>query len=88
MVGPESTLNYILGRYSGKSMSDLKQKLSQLPTGTRLELITTVAEPERHRNEFAEVERAGTADGLLLDRQLENKPLTADRILNWRTRRR
>jgi hypothetical protein len=56
-------------RYSGKGMNALKQKLSQLPTGTRLNVITTVAERERHRNDFAEVEHPAASDALVLEIQ-------------------
>jgi hypothetical protein len=66
---PEGTLSYSIGRYSGKGMAELKQKLAQLPISTRLDLITTVAERKRHNNEFAEVESAAVADGLVLQIQ-------------------
>ena len=63
---PEGTLNYNVGRYGGKGMAALKEKLTQLPSGTHLSLITTVAERDHHRAEFAEVEDAAAANGLLL----------------------
>lgn len=66
---PEGTLNYSVCRYSGKGMTALKQKMSQLPSGMRLNLITTVADRERHRNDFAEVEHAAASEGLVLDIQ-------------------
>jgi hypothetical protein len=66
---PEGTLNYSVGRYSGKGMTALKQKLSQLPADIGLKLITTKAERERHRNDFAEVEHAAASDGLVLEIQ-------------------
>jgi hypothetical protein len=47
-------------------MTALKEKLAQLPPGTRLSLITTVAERDRHRAEFAEIENATAANGVVL----------------------
>jgi hypothetical protein len=44
-------------------------QLQRLPTGLRLNLITTVAERERHRNDYAEVEHAAASDGLVLEIQ-------------------
>ncbi len=66
---PEGVLNYTVGRYNGNTIPALKEKLSQFPAGTHLSMITTVAERERHRAEFAEVESAAAASGLLLDVQ-------------------
>ena len=63
---PEGTLNYSIGRYTGRSITALKEKLTQFPSGAYLDLITTTAERERHQTEFAEVENAAAADGLVL----------------------
>jgi hypothetical protein len=63
---PQGTLTYSLGRYSGNGITELKQKLAQFPMGTHLELFTSPAERERHRAEFAEVEDAVSACGLVL----------------------
>jgi len=67
---PEGTLNYSVGRYSGKGIAALKQKLAQFPPGAHLNLITTIAERDRHRTEFAEVEDAAAASGLVLQIQI------------------
>lgn len=66
---PEGTLRYNIGRYSGKGMAALEQKLSQFPTGTRLNLVTTAAERERHRSDFSELQHAAASDGLALEIQ-------------------
>ena len=66
---PSGMLNYSIGRYTGRSMAALKEKLAQFPTGTHLDLITTKAELERHRAEFAEVESAVAAEGLTVQIQ-------------------
>ena len=66
---PEGTLNYSVGRYSGKGIAALKQKLAQFPSGAHLNLITTIAERDRHRTEFAEVEDAAAANALVLQIQ-------------------
>jgi len=66
---PSGMLNYSVGRYTGRNMAALKEKLAQFPSGTHLNLITTKAELERHRAEFAEVESAVAADGLTLQIQ-------------------
>jgi hypothetical protein len=66
---PEGTLNYSVGRYSGKGMAALNEKLAQFPSGTHLNLITTVRERDQHRTEFAEVEDAAAANGLVLQIQ-------------------
>ncbi|HLN02014.1 MAG TPA: hypothetical protein VK335_22170 [Bryobacteraceae bacterium] len=66
---PEGALNYTIGRYTRNGMAGLKEKLAQFPAGTHLGIITTVAERERQRAEFAEVENAAAADGLLLQIQ-------------------
>jgi hypothetical protein len=67
---PEGTLNYSVGRYTGKGMAALKEKLAQFPSGAHLNLITTVAERDHHRPEFAEVEDAAAANGLVLQIQI------------------
>lgn len=66
---PEGTLNYSVGRYSGKGMPALKEKLAQFPSGAHLKLVATVAERDHHRTEFAEVEDAAAANGLVLQIQ-------------------
>ena len=66
---PEGTLNYSVGRYSGNGIAALKQKLAQFPSGAHLNLITTIAERDRHRTEFAEVEDAAAANALVLQIQ-------------------
>lgn len=66
---PDGKLNYSVGRYTGKGMAPLKEKLAQFPAGAHLNLITTVAERDRHRAEFAELENAAAADGLVLQVQ-------------------
>ena len=66
---PDGPLTYNVGRYSGRGIAALKEKLAQLPSGTHLNLITTVAERQRHEAEFAEVERTAAANGLLLQIQ-------------------
>jgi hypothetical protein len=69
---PEGELQYSIGRYSGRGMPALKQKLGQFPPGTHFNSVTTIAEHDRHRLEFAEVEEAAAADGLILN--LEKVP--------------
>lgn len=66
---PEGELTYSVGRYTGKGMVALKEKLAQFTTGTHFDLITTVAERKRHQSEFAEVEGAAVEDGLVLNIQ-------------------
>jgi hypothetical protein len=66
---PEGVLQYTLGTYSGNGMAALKEKLAQLPSGTRLNVVTTVAERGRHRVEFAEIEDAAAASGAVLQIQ-------------------
>ena len=66
---PEGALNYSVGRYSGKGMAALKEKLAQFPSGTHFNLITTAAERDLHRAEFSEVETATAAGGLVLQIQ-------------------
>jgi hypothetical protein len=63
---PGGTLAYSVGMYSGNGMAALKEKLAQLPPGTRLNLITTVAERDRHLEEFAEIENATARNGVVL----------------------
>jgi hypothetical protein len=66
---PEGTLNYSVGRYNGEGMAALKEKLAQFPSGAHLNLITTVAERDRHSTEFAELENVAAANGLWLEIQ-------------------
>jgi hypothetical protein len=66
---PEGTLSYSIGWYGGEGMAALKEKLAQLPSGTHLNLVTTVAERDRHGREFAELENAAAATGLMLQIQ-------------------
>jgi len=63
---PGGTLDFTVGRYSGKGMAALKDKLAQLPASTQLHLSTTVAERDRHRAEFVEIQSAAAADSLTL----------------------
>jgi hypothetical protein len=63
---PDGALNYSVGRYTGRTMAALKEKLAQFPSGAHLDLVTTTAELERHRAEFVEVENAAAAAGLTL----------------------
>ena len=67
---PSGMLNYSIGRYTGRSMAELKEKLAQFPTGTHLDVITTRTEFESHRADFAEVEDAAANDGLTLQLQV------------------
>jgi len=66
---PEGMLNYSVGWYSGKGMAALKEKLAQFPSGAHLSLITTVAERDHYRTEFAELEDAAAANALVLQIQ-------------------
>jgi hypothetical protein len=63
------TLDYNVGRYSGNGMAALKEKLAQLPSGTHLNMVTTVAERDRHRAEFDQIQDAAAANGLVLQIQ-------------------
>jgi hypothetical protein len=63
---PQDTLNYSIGRYSGKGMAALKEKIAQFPAGTQRDLIITVAQRERHQTEFTEIEETAAAKSLLL----------------------
>src|ERR1019366_4304765 len=66
---PGGTLDYNVGRYSGNGMAALKEKLAQLPSGTHLNMVTTVAERDRHRAEFDQIQDAAAANGLVLQIQ-------------------
>jgi len=66
---PGGTLDYNVGRYSGNGMAALKEKLAQLPSGTHLNMVTTVAERDRHRAEFDQIRDAAAANGLVLQVQ-------------------
>jgi hypothetical protein len=66
---PEGVLSYTVGRYNGKGITNLKEKLSQFPPGTHLQMVTTINERNHHQSEFEEVEQAASADGLLLEIQ-------------------
>jgi hypothetical protein len=50
-------------------MAALKEKLAQLPSGTHLNMVTTVAERDRHRAEFDQIRDAAAANGLVLQVQ-------------------
>jgi hypothetical protein len=63
---PGGKLTYSVGRYTEKGMVALRMKLAQVPAGTHLDLIATVAERNRHQSEFAEVENAAVENGLVL----------------------
>jgi hypothetical protein len=60
---PEDELDYTLGWYSGKGMASFKEKLAQFPSGSRFRLLTTKAMQQAHQAEFAEAERAASANG-------------------------
>lgn len=64
---PEGSMQYSLDRFTGKGMAALKEKLAEFPAGTRFEGSTTAAERSRHAAEFAELEEAAAADGLVLN---------------------
>jgi len=66
---PANSLDFTVGWYSGKGMPALKEKLAQLPAGSHLSMVTTAAEHDRHAAEFAEVEGAASAAGLVLNIQ-------------------
>lgn len=66
---PQGTLMYSVGRYSGKGMAALKGKLAQFPAGTHLDVVTTKAEREGHKVEFAEMEQVAEGAGLVLEIQ-------------------
>jgi hypothetical protein len=36
---PDGALNYSIGRYTGRSIAALKEKLAQFPAGTHLDLL-------------------------------------------------
>jgi hypothetical protein len=61
--GPEDEGSFTLGWYSGTGMADFRQKLAQFPAGSRFRMVTTRAEQELRRAEFAEVENAASANG-------------------------
>jgi hypothetical protein len=63
---PAGVLDFTVGRYTGKGMPALKDKLAQLPANVQLHLVTTVAERDRHRAEFSELQAAASANSLPL----------------------
>jgi len=63
---PRNTLDFSVGRYNGKGMPALKDKLAQFPANALLHLSTTIAERDRHLAEFAELESAAVANSLTL----------------------
>ncbi len=62
-------LNYTVAYFSGRGMAELKEKLSQFPSGTRFVSIITAAQRNRHQSEIAEIENEITAGELQLDLQ-------------------
>ena len=66
---PDGTLSYSVGRYTGKGIAALEEKLAQLPLSTHLNVVTTVAELARHRTEFDAVQDAAAANSLVLQIQ-------------------
>ncbi len=66
---PDGELNYTVAHFSGRGMAELKEKLSQFPSGTRFVSIMTAAQRNRHQSEIAEIENEITAGGLQLDLQ-------------------
>jgi hypothetical protein len=64
---PQDELNYTLGWYSGEGMTSFTEKLAQFPAGSRFRMVTTKAEQGAHQTEFAEVERAASANGQTIE---------------------
>ena len=60
---PEDQPRFTIGWYSGKGMASFEEKLAQFPSGSHFQLITTNSQREAHRAEFAEVEKAASANG-------------------------
>lgn len=63
------SLDYNVGRYTGIGMAALNEKLAQFPSSTHLNMVTTVAERDRHRAEFDIVIATAGANGLILQIQ-------------------
>jgi len=64
---PEDELDYTLGWYSGKGMASFKNKLAQFPPGSHFRMVTTKAVQGAHQAEFAEAERAASANGQIIE---------------------
>ncbi len=64
---PEDELNYTLGWYSGKGMASFKDKLAPFPPSSHFRMVTTKAVQEIHQAEFAEGERAASANGQTIE---------------------
>jgi hypothetical protein len=66
---PSGDLDYTVAYFSGHGMEQLKEKLTQFPSGAHFVAIMTVAQRNRHRAEMVEVENAVATAGLQLDIQ-------------------
>ena len=56
-----------LGWYSGTGIPRFEEKLSQFPPGSRFRMITTKAQRAAHEPEFAELEKAVSQNGQVLE---------------------
>lgn len=64
---PEDELRFTLGWYSGTGMARFEEKLSQFPPGSHFRMLTTQAQREAHQAEFAEAEKAASANGQVIE---------------------
>jgi hypothetical protein len=64
---PQDELNYTLGWYTGEGMASFEEKLAQFPPGSNFRMVTTKAEQEAHRAEFAKAERTALENGQTID---------------------
>ena len=64
---PEDELNYTLGWYAGRGMASFKDKLAQFPPSSHFRMVTTKAVQKVHQAEFAEGERAASANGQTIE---------------------
>jgi hypothetical protein len=64
---PQDELNYTLGWYTGEGMASFEEKLAQFPPGSHFRMVTTKAEQEAHRAEFAKAERTASENGQAID---------------------
>ena len=64
---PQDELNYTLGWYTGEGMASFEEKLAQFPPGSHFSMVTTKAEQEAHRAEFAKAERTASENGQTID---------------------
>lgn len=60
-------LTYTIGWYNGKGMASFKEKLAQFPPGSQFRIVTTKAEMDANKAEFAATEEAASANGLRID---------------------